>query len=287
MFKPMLAATVDELDKLVFPLYGSPKLDGIRCCIVDGVPLTRKLKPIPNVRLTEQLTALCEGLPFDGELMLPGGDFNDVQSAVMKRDGKLDGIEYHVFDFVAPQVFTERLKLYRLNLKVIDHIRLTPVKQVILENEAELLEYEERMVNKGYEGIMLRKPDSPYKFGRSTMREQYLMKMKRFHDAEAEIIGFEERMHNTNEQKRNELGKAKRSSAKAGLVPTGTLGSLIVRDQVTTVTFSIGTGMDDNLRASLWNKQKSLLGQTVTYKYQERSKYGVPRFPVFKTIRKD
>lgn len=286
MFKPMLAATVEDPQALQFPLYASPKLDGIRCVIPHGVPVTRKLKAIPNTELVNKLREATARLPFDGELMLPGGDFNDVQSAVMKRDGDCSRVRFHVFDYIHPnEPFHKRHKL--LKEVTSHHEMIVRVPQVLIEAHDDLLEYEEEVLSQGYEGVMLRHPESPYKYGRSTLREHYLMKMKRFYDAEAEIIGFEERMHNTNEQTRNELGKAKRSSAKAGLVPAGTLGSFIVRDQVTTITFSIGTGMDDNLRASLWKKRDKLIGQLVTYKYQERSKYGVPRFPVFKTIRKD
>ncbi len=48
-FKPMLADAI-EPDKypLRFPLFVSPKLDGVRCVVRDGVAYSRSLKPIPN-----------------------------------------------------------------------------------------------------------------------------------------------------------------------------------------------------------------------------------------------
>ena len=48
MIKPMLGIAVDTT-KLVFPVYASPKLDGIRVIIKDNQVLSRNGKPIPNV----------------------------------------------------------------------------------------------------------------------------------------------------------------------------------------------------------------------------------------------
>lgn len=64
-FKPMLAATVVDRTKLRFPFLASPKLDGIRCIVLDGQVLSRSLKPIRNKFIVKQL----QGLPnLDGEL---------------------------------------------------------------------------------------------------------------------------------------------------------------------------------------------------------------------------
>ena len=88
--------------------------------------------------------------------------------------------------------------------------------------------YLEQHINNGYEGVMLRCPRSPYKQGRSTFKEGYLLKLKKFLDDEAVVIGFEERLHNTNEKESDERVYAKRSSKKEGMVRANTLGSLIV-----------------------------------------------------------
>ena len=90
-FKPLLAGTVNDIEKLKFPLIASPILDGIRCVVVNGKALSRNLKPIPNKYIRERIekyfsddTSLC----VDGEIMVPGKDFNGVQSAVMSFDGE-------------------------------------------------------------------------------------------------------------------------------------------------------------------------------------------------------
>lgn len=117
-------------------------------------------------------------------------------------------------------------------------------------------------IGHGYEGAILRKPGSPYKHGRSTVKEGYLLKLKRFVDGEARVIGVTELMHNGNEATVNELGRTARSHSKAGMVPTGTMGTLIVRDVKTGVEFEIGTGFTAEERASFWPSVIRVIGKT-------------------------
>jgi DNA ligase-1 len=131
---------------------------------------------------------------------------------------------------------------------------------------------------------MLRSPEGRYKFGRSTLKEGILLKWKRFHDDKAGIIGFEEKMHNANQAAEDELGYTKRSTSKVGMIPAGTLGALLVKNK-TGVSFAIGTGFDDAMRKVIWESRDQHIGRLVTFTYQELSRYGVPRFPVFKGFR--
>jgi DNA ligase-1 len=166
------------------------------------------------------------------------------------------------------------------------HSRVKLLPHTLINNEDELNQYEDVMVTAGYEGIMLRSLNGPYKYGRSTTNEGYLLKLKRFADAEAVVIGFEERMHNANEATVDERGYTKRSSHQANLVPTGTLGALLVRDVKTNVEFSIGSGFDDVTRKKVWDLRSGYLGQLVTYKHFDIC--GVkdkPRIPTFKAFR--
>ena len=57
---------------------------------------------------------------------------------------------------------------------------------------------------------MVRTPDSPYKCGRSTEREAWLLKIKRFEDAEAVVLGTYEGMSNMNEAGVDAFGRTKR-----------------------------------------------------------------------------
>jgi DNA ligase-1 len=287
--RPMLAANVDiltgALDKLRFPLLVTPKLDGIRCVMVDGKALSRTFKPIPNRYIREWLEGVAvSGL--DGELMMGDGlDFQATTSAIMSRDGSPD-FTYHVFDFVSDSIDTPyNTRLVRLAQWVgalqFPHIKFVPYQQV--DNLDELLAFEAEVLKMGYEGVCMRSPDSPYKCGRATFKQQWLLKMKRFLDGEATILGFVERMQNTNEAVTNELGLTKRSSAKSGKVPAGTLGTFQVRDLADGTEFEIGTGrgLGDALRKAIWQNQDAYLGRVIKFKYQPQGVKDAPRVASF------
>src|SRR5690606_27777905 len=113
--------------------------------------------------------------------------------------------------------------------------------------------------------------------GRSTAREGHLLKLKRFTDGEAVVIGFEELMHNANEATKDELGYTKRSTHADGKVPMGTLGALKVRDLTTGIEFSIGTGYTAAQRRKLWDARDTLVGKVVKYKHFEGGVKDAPR----------
>jgi DNA ligase-1 len=213
-------------------------------------------------------------------------------SGVMSMDGEPD-FRYYVFDcWNIPDVgFNERIK--RLNEAfqnlswagdAAEHLVLLP--QALVNDLDELNKFESIALEHGFEGAMVRAFSGRYKQGRSTAREQHLLKIKRFADSEAVVIGFQQFMHNGNALETDELGYAKRSSAKDGKVPMDMLGALLVKDATTGIEFAIGTGYDMSLREWIWQNQDKVMGAIVTYKHFENA--GVkdaPRFPVFKAFR--
>lgn len=277
--KPMLAVTCEDKTLIKFPVLCTPKLDGIRCLVIDGQAVSRKFKPIPNNYIRENIRKYCpEGL--DGEIMIPNATFNEVSSAVMSEEGK-PAFKFYVFDFVTTDLktpYAERMKALEALTVPNFVVKLIPTQVDTLD---QLNALEEKYLNGGYEGLMFRSVDGPYKCNRSTVKEGYLLKVKRFRDAEAEIIGFEERRHNANEATVDELGHTKRSHHQENLVGAEQLGAFIVRDLVTGITFSIGTGYDDEFRKEVWKNPYRYVRKIVKYKYQEVGKKDAPRFPVF------
>jgi DNA ligase-1 len=132
---------------------------------------------------------------------------------------------------------------------------------------------------------MLRDPNGRYKFGRSTAKEGILLKVKRFSDAEAVIVGFEERMHNGNPATTDALGHTERSSHKENLTGRGDLGALVVKCELFESEFNIGTGFDDATRKEIWDNRETYLGKVVKFKYQTAGMKDVPRFPVYVGLR--
>lgn len=279
MLKPMLAAPVD-FDKLKFPCYASPKLDGIRAIVQNGVVLSRSLTPIPN-RQVQRMFGAYEH--FDGELIVGSPTAEDVfrntTSHVMSFDKEDADLRYYVFDHLeAPhERFHHRSRrVTQANLKG----NVFPLGQFPMNKIEELLAYEEACLDAGYEGIIVRDPDAPYKFGRSTANEGYLLKLKRFTDAEFPIIGFEERMHNGNEATVSNLGRTKRSSHTAGKSGRGDLGALVLA-LPDGRSFNCGTGFDDELRRDVWHNQKRFLGRLAKVKFFQIGMKDAPRHPTF------
>jgi DNA ligase-1 len=289
-FKPMLAADCKgDLSKVKFPLVASPKIDGIRCVIRGGKALTRSLKPVPNKHIRSLLeNQLLEGL--DGELVNARDpmNFQATTSVVMSHEGEPAFI-FYVFDHTTHTSVPFNARLYnaRVNVHEAQDAELhfvCNVPHVAINSDEELLAYETECLADGYEGVMLRDPEGLYKRGRSTLKEGGLVKLKRFTDDEAFIVGFEERMHNTNEATTNELGRTKRSSAVAGKVGRGDLGAFLCKTK-SGVEFSCGSGLTDAQRAAFWGKRDTLLGQRVKFKHLEHGAVDAPRHPVFIGLR--
>lgn len=288
-FKPMKGADAD-LSRLVFPYMVTPKLDGHRCLIKDGVALTSALKPFPNQYIQGYFSSGKWG-GLDGELIVgPATDpdvFRRTSSGVRKADGT-PNFTFHVFDRWDVPDWDAGARYSSIERSFDMSGRVVRVPMILVVNEHELLSVEQRYLEQGYEGVMLRHPDSPYKFGRASVTENYLLKLKRFADAEAEIIGVVEQQHNTNEATTNNLGRTQRSSAKAGKVGKDTLGALkarVLNGKFAGVEFEVGTGFDDALRRKLWFCREHVNGLVFTFKYQDVGGYDKPRIPVFKAFR--
>ena len=166
-------------------------------------------------------------------------------------------------------------------LPAFEHVeKILPVE---IRDAAQLADYEEECLAEGYEGVMIRTPDSPYKCGRSTEREGWLLKIKRFEDAEAVVLETYEGMSNHNEAQRDAFGRTKRSSAQAGKVGRGELGGFVVSAVDSNVVFRLGYnhvlgGLD---RVTLWEQRASLVGRMVKFKHQPSGAKEAPRFPKF------
>lgn len=286
--KPMLAATVKSVSELRFPLLATPKLDGIRCLrLHDGRVVTRTFKPIPNRRARAFLE---ETLPVgaDGEIYVPGVPFNEVSSAVMNGSSEIE-VHFAMFDFVKIPEYVVRSYANRMMDLQLLHLttdRIHKILPIVIPDTTVLAHYEQQFLDAGYEGVMLRSPGGPYKLGRSTLREQYLMKFKRMEDSEAIVIGFEEKEHNDNPAEEDAFGRTKRSTHQANKRLAGTLGALVVRDVKTGVEFNIGTGFTDEQRQQIWDGREKCLEQAneflVCYCYQVVGTVDKPRFPSFK-----
>ena len=233
----------------------SEKLDGVRA-YWDGKALVSRLGNA--FAAPAWFLAGLPDTPLDGELWAGRKQFQRAVSIVRRQDGSelWKGITFVVFD--APTLdapFEDRLARCRALLegagephaRVHEHQPCASVEAL----RAELA----RIEALGGEGIMLRQPGSRYVAGRSTT----LLKVKSFRDAEARVVG-----HVPGEGRHQ-----------------GRLGALLVERPGGT-RFSVGTGLSDAERAA-----PPPIGSVITYRYQELSEAGVPRFPSYVGVRED
>lgn len=286
--RPMKGVALDDLSQVQLPCYASAKIDGFRC-VLGKQPLTSRLGPYRNPFLNRELGGLLPEPLLDGELVVGSknakGVLQRTSSGLTNSRGEPD---FTLWVFDTPQVgygFTDRLRLAKQIVEDLDHPRIRLLKHRLFGDRDSLAKFLDRCLERGYEGIITRSPHGPYKEGKSTLREQWMLKYKPFEDAEGRIKGWFEEQENTNEAKREATGKLKRSSAKAGKKPKGTLGGFILEDCKTKVEVRVGGGFTARQRQELWaliqRDPKALLNQLVTYKKQKVGEKDKPRHPNF------
>jgi DNA ligase-1 len=269
MFKPMLANKwEDYADKIKFPIYSQPKLDGVRCIIRSDGMWTRTGKPILSApHIFDSLRSTFEKNPdliLDGELYADkfANDFNAIVSLVKKTkptaQDLIDSaavIEYHIYDLPSHGgVFSERcaaitgMSLPKCCKRVSTHI---------VNSEKDVINQYEVYVAQGYEGQMLRL-DASYE----NKRSKYLLKHKSFIDEEYKIIGVEEGGGNL----------------------TGMVGALLFESNAGDAFTASVNGGWDHLK-QLWKERKTLVGKLATIKYFNITPDGKPRFPKVVAIR--
>lgn len=285
ILRPMLAPNDDysiQRQYYRFPCYASPKVDGIRCYTANGKALTRSGKPQPN----PYVRSLIEGLGvsgLDGELVT--GDFRKSTSELRRTWGEPE-FKYLLFDYWADEPFKVRLAGLESLISILPSWCIVLPQRLVYSME-DLHLYEDAWLSEGYEGAMLKDPNGLYKFNRSTLREGLLLKVKRYTDSEATIIGFYEQEANLNDPFTNELGTTSRSSCQENKVGKDTLGGIIVRDLNDGREFRLGSGIGwtNEWRQEVWRNQSNYLGRIITYKSLPHGGYDLPRNASMKGFR--
>jgi DNA ligase 1 len=290
-FKPMLAKDAN-LDKVTYPLAVQTKLDGIRASVVNGRLVSRTLKLIPNQEIQDAL-ARSEFEGLDGELIVGSAvapNCMQTTSSYVMAPNKTGGDWcFHVFDkWDHPGGFMARAEVAASVVREMSpgfgvDAEMVPYR---IANDAAALEaIEEELVGAGHEGVIARTLGEPYKFGRSG-KTGPLLKIKRFVDFEAEVVGVYEEMHNANEAKTNALGRTERSTKKEGKVGKGTLGGFVcvaLNGPYEGVEFRCGTGFSASDRAYYWTIKDDLIGPDAVakIKFFPIGSKDKPRHPVF------
>lgn len=273
MNKVMLAANERiDLGKIIWPKLASPKIDGVRAVVQNGKCVAgRSLKDSLNRFVTAHLSnPLYEGL--DGELTVEGkgwNDFNTNQSAIMSQSSMPKFI-FWVFDDISLAHLPASVRKQRVKERVADLPNTVCCVQRLVKSAEEALDMYNEVRTQGYEGLILCDPSAKYKHGRSTLKQEIMVKLKPAEDSEGVIIYCKELLHNLD---------AGNTNKQENMVPGGMLGAFVV--QWGEHKFSLGSGFTKAQQVDFWNRRSELLGKLVKFKFMEVTAYGKPRHPVF------
>jgi len=298
--RPMQPCNAD-MSKIEYPCSAQRKWDGLKLIITGAYPNMvyrgRSLKAVKNMWLVEYLDEIFSAHPgveffLSGELQA-GGSLDGCDGLFSASYREFTDLVYHVFDDLMKPELAKSFRLLRAEQAVdlLDTHVIQMVKTQTFDSEEDLLAFHaDNEADPATDGTVVIRLDLPYKAGKRTVNEGYAVKIKDFKDAEAVIIGFNERVENTNPRILNpDNGKMERSTEKAGMVPQGDLGSFICEIVVDGVsqTFSVGSGLNDETRIDYWNRREELEHTHIKFKYQRFTKYGVPLLPVFLGLRSE
>jgi len=248
--KPMLAKKYDRQNIKGWLM--SEKLDGVRAIWTGSELISRAGN---KFFAPESFTAqLPSGVVLDGELYIGRGKFQNTVGIVRKHtpsESEWRDIHYCVFD--APEIqggFEGRLEFCSNTLKSCEVAEV--VQHVPCKGQEHLEILFDELCAIGAEGVMLRRPNSDYESGRSGS----LLKYKPFISDEAEVVGYE--------------------TGKGRLVDS--IGTILCKWK--NIIIKIGSGLSDSQRRNPPN-----IGAHITFKFQQLTDGGVPRFPVFLTER--
>lgn len=277
--------TREQLGDLKYPLIISLKKDGYRCITHarrgQVWPMSRTFTPINNCHIQ----SWADEMPtlFDGELTIPGLTFHELQSKLNTGITMPFIFRFYVFDHIGFQKepYWKRLQLLQNQLDRYNppFTRMMPHKWC-KSADAVWDQYQE-WINQGEEGAIIRDAGAPYKQGRSTLNEGWMLKLKQWETHKARVIGFVEAEENLNPKKENNVGLSKRSSHKANKRGKNTLGALVARDLKTGVEFQIGSGWTAGMAQQIWNNRTAYMGRVFTYKKLAHGEKEKPRSPIW------
>lgn len=297
MFKPMLATNDQiDLDEIPYPQMASIKLDGIRCIFKQGKMLSRKFKEIQNKQLQKKFEFLKKwskdnpNRVLDGELYTHDIPFPELSGIVRQKDCDPKGIRYHIFDLYSTEKqfpFIERNNQLNSFTDMFFGQPIHPVQQWMVSSPNEVRKLYKEVLNKGYEGLMLKNPEGKYKCGRTTVRENLMYKVKPYQTFDRVILGIVQatEVNKDAPKKKNELGRSVTSKKKGDR-------HLIPKACSFTVPFGqhkldVSIALSDSYKKYIWENQEKYLGKYIEFKGLMIGAKDLPRHPVFLRFRED
>lgn len=291
-FKPNLLPNEQiDLESIQYPMLASYKLDGIRAVFISGELYSRSLKLLPNIHLHNRFKDLKEyskthNCILDGELYCTSVPFNDLSGLIRSDDHELpEDLSFWCFDLLTEDnlPFEQRFTAYkRLTLK-----NFHPLVQMQIDSADEVSKAFDLALKDGFEGLVLRNPNSHYKFGRCTAKSNDAYKVKQFLTWDSKIVGVTQatEAREGSEKTINELGYSKTSGKKDDRVLINKAAAFVVIYEGKELKVTIA--LTDPEKEAIWQDKESYIGKTIEWKGMVIGSKDVPRHPVFLRYRTD
>lgn len=301
--KPQLAEDA-IIEQVRFPCIVQPKIDGVRALNLTGTLTGRSLDPFEGYGITDYFSK-PQFKWLDGEMTLDDNpkSMERLCSLTTGAMGRFKGVtemadlHWWVFDYLPdPSLrYLSRYNLLKMKVEELAHPRIHLVPMYEVHGPNDLQRFIAEFADQGYEGTIIRNPEAPYKQGRATKKGQELWRVKPWADAEILVTGITEGEINGNEAKKNTLGRTERSSAKAGMIPNGQVGSIQgtmladFHDPFTgkllfakNLPVTVGSGeMTIEEATYYFQHQNKIVGHIVKFKHMTHGVKDKPRFPTY------
>jgi len=218
--------------------------------------------------------------------------FNEYDETVKVHLEDNDECTHHSSPYISRLASLKR-HVYRISRDTgLKQMFFTPAMEMIHEEEydgyqdTEINNFYEKMLNIGFEGVIIRNPYAAYHAGVATKTNNEIIKHKPNETIDAKILDILPLYKNGNDAIDNGTGRLKRSSKKACMVEQSTTGSLVVQDAEGMI-FNVGTGFDDEERQWIWDNRENLKGATVEINHMPYGAKNLRRHAVYVRMRAD
>jgi ATP-dependent DNA ligase len=212
-YYPMLAEKYDDhKEKITWPAFVQPKLDGLRCLAyydVEKKEVDMYSRSLHDFNGKEHIRAILRrvlklkafaGVYVDGEFYRHGKRLQDI-SGIARRDNNDAELQYHIYDCFKPSdlslSYIERRKILdNFFAKLSDDEKniICEVPTHVVHAHEEIKSIFDRLVTEKYEGCIVRGPNSPYLTNNTgtsqALRSKFLLKYKDKSTAEFKVVDF-------------------------------------------------------------------------------------------------
>jgi len=166
-------------------VFVQPKLNGLCCELRQEGLFSRYGLPFANLEPEDFLRDVdLEGARLHGELYAHGITLEDITS-MAKGQASTVGLRFYLFDIMEPEL-TQHDRLLKLARYTTD--KIIPIQTRAVSSVRELTEYADYCKVAGFEGVIIRKPEGFYQFGK---RSKDVFKMKPPIVKEFQVVGIE------------------------------------------------------------------------------------------------